>query len=889
MVQYPFVYDEDEHAPLSVTAPDLEKKVGDSVPSGYDGWTEGITADWPYNNYGTIDSSHTGNPGSITDNTTKQGNNPFINEGLVGAGKFTGIGVREFSYYAAEGVGGDAGTEWGYSDEAIRNIKVTTDLSPAISAKYGAGVTGYTDYYGTHNAGDAYSPGNWTNKPLDITVSPNPAGLKGFYGSALYRGASQLGAGGNTGNGFVYTYPNYNIATGAGGQDLTGRLIADASPYDPLSGDAALNVKIDLTNPIPGATYDAEAGVFTDTSTDLVSGVELSGIWAEQSKIALVDKDAAAPAESAYVPFSELSVSKSGLFDVYVLAMDKAGNKAMSKVISALELETDEAPLLSVKIANGETGAGDTVVSDKWVNRSVTARVYCPTPEIVSDATIHYNALYQYVSGSDILLAQGIASLGGAPTHADGSAAVKTFADETTGIVLRGRILNASGNPLSAFTPDFTLKIDKTKPVPGLSYNGATFVFTDASADDQSPAGANSGVDGTLTRIAYVAPGTAAPGAADWKVLGGSGNNLLPATGNYDVWAEATDVAGNTTAAKIYKNLNRSGKDAIDAKDAYWGLNQAGPILASGDAAFAAAVKALAEAAGAYYGADSIPAADLIITPASLAALKAAVDAGTKGAVSVTFQTPYRAEYPNAQASKTVTIKLFDEGGDPEESIYANDFIYGIGSGQIGEAQAKAYAKAAAFDADGTAIDAGDILITAAQLAAINTAISNKGKSGNPYPLTFSTKGQTGAAASVTIDVTLYDEGSNGETAIAANNFSYGCDEPTFTGAIAKELSRAIATDGDGNAQPLADITANPADIGIIETARAAGQTGVYSLTFTEPIGGKAATIKVTLTDKGNGDEERITANHFSYGVGEASLTADIARHLSGVLATDAN
>jgi uncharacterized repeat protein (TIGR02543 family) len=360
--------------------------------------------------------------------------------------------------------------------------------------------------------------------------------------------------------------------------------------------------------------------------------------------------------------------------------------------------------------------------------------------------------------------------------------------------------------------------------------------------------------------------------------------------GDYDLTFK-TPAGSDQAQATITVTLYRSGDglDTISAKDAQWGFNQARPILVAGDAALAAAAKALTEAAGTYYGAGgSIAVGDIIITPETLANLKAAVNAGTKGAVNVTFVTPYRAAYPDAQANTTVKITLFDGGSDPEESIYANHFNYGIGNGAISGAQAKAYAKALAFEEDGTAIDAGDILVTASQLQAINTAIANKNKSGNPYPLTFSTKGETGAAASVTIGVTLYDEGS-GDAAINANDFSYGCNEPMFTGAIAKRLSRVTATDADGNTLPLSAITADAGDVAVIEAARAAGQTGVYPLTFTESATGKSVTVEVTLMDSGGGSEEHITAYNFRYGLDEANLTAAIARSFSGVLATDAN
>ncbi|MDR3304680.1 MAG: PASTA domain-containing protein [Clostridiales Family XIII bacterium] len=102
--------------------------------------------------------------------------------------------------------------------------------------------------------------------------------------------------------------------------------------------------------------------------------------------------------------------------------------------------------------------------------------------------------------------------------------------------------------------------------------------------------------------------------------------------------------------------------------------------------------------------------------------------------------------------------------GEVDEHITANDFTYEVSEGELFANIAKIRASVSATDKDQAEIGLSEVTADAVQLAAINDAIA-AGESGNLFPLTFTTPGTNGTAASRIIHVTLMDV-SEAETAM---------------------------------------------------------------------------------------------------------------------------
>ncbi|MDR1028776.1 MAG: hypothetical protein LBL63_05080, partial [Clostridiales Family XIII bacterium] len=375
-----------------------------------------------------------------------------------------------------------------------------------------------------------------------------------------------------------------------------------------------------------------------------------------------------------------------------------------------------------------------------------------------------------------------------------------------------------------------------------------------------------------------------------------------------------------------------NGKDFIDAEDFEHGIRQG--------ALDAEAAKALALANGRYFGGGDIDFEHLIVDTADgpgtfgLDAINAAIDAGVKGDYQLTFRTPGPSDLganpgftpQDTQASVTVTVTLRDAGdavtGDAEDPsddgqrIYGDDFAYAVTAGAITEAEAIDLANISLYEYDGdnilTDLDPESAIADADELAALNEAIRTNDKSGNPYPLTFTSPD---GEASVTVLVTLFDDigggngeggGASGAAYIGANDFAYALkDAPGLTEAVAKALSGVAAKDGKGNAADVTDPAKVSVDAGQFAAVTGAASSGRYPLSFTyTPDTGAAVAARVTVTlfDHGpdNPDpddpappppptpgEPALWANDFSYGVDGPALTAGIAKDLSGVTGID--
>ena len=110
-------------------------------------------------------------------------------------------------------------------------------------------------------------------------------------------------------------------------------------------------------------------------------------------------------------------------------------------------------------------------------------------------------------------------------------------------------------NELSAVAFGF-VKIDKTAPIPGVTFYGGS-TFEDDSHD------ALSGISITRpSKIAFSAVGGAQPAAGAFTTF----DSISVSQGNYDVWVQATDKAGNVSIAMVQSGVFISG-EVIITKD----------------------------------------------------------------------------------------------------------------------------------------------------------------------------------------------------------------------------------------------------------------------------------------------------------------------------------
>ena len=246
------------------------------------------------------------------------------------------------------------------------------------------------------------------------------------------------------------------------------------------------------------------------------------------------------------------------------------------------------------------------------------------------------------------------------------------------------------------------------------------------------------------------------------------------------------------------------------------------------------------------------------VDAAELAAINAAVAAKQAGAVlPLTFTT----DGSTGIASTTmVNVTLYDKGpvtppGPCNEFIAANDFVWAISTGSLTDVIAKQLSGVFATDVNGLPMNVtNNVSVNAAELAAINA-----GQAGNTFNLTFTTDGSTGVASSVTVIVTLYDNGPTtppgpGDEFIAANDFNWRISAGNLTQASAKQSSKVVAIGANGLKMNVTDnVSASAADLAVIN----AGQVGnTYTLTFTtDGSTGVPSTVivNVTLAAAGSG------------------------------------
>ncbi|MDR1775293.1 MAG: hypothetical protein LBS17_02365 [Actinomycetes bacterium] len=848
----------------AVTANDLVKYIGDPIPS-YN-WTQGVTAQWTNpaktdhvfgDSYGTTYGTIT----SLTDQVTID--NALPNMG----GTVTGVGSCTQSLQAQDNSG----------SKATANDQQTANRTILFKTRSAPNLTGWFD--NAPQAATPYESGTWTNRP--VTVKANAA-IDGYYRNALYRGDTQpagdaaptvsgASSTGGTADDACYTLSN---ETGADGVTFWGRMLTGGKENTALSETAGpLVVRIDLTDPVPDAEYNE--GIVSDRSGD-----DLSGLNTQATKFAAVAADSGEPDPGDYVSADDFEITVPGFYDIWVQATDNAGNtaRALPAATTGVLLKTTAAPFIS-----GSNAAG-TLASDTWSNTDVTVTV-SDNPNVPGLLDL---GLFR--AGSDDYIKQG-------PATNDLS---QVYSDETDGTYSQyyGIYLLEDRTVVSAPTATYIVKIDKTAPTAAVKLQGDHATFSDTSTDLLGTA--NSGVDEALTRVAVVPTGAT---AQDGDFVATDDAQVPADDGYYDVWAQATDHAGNTSQrTKAYTHINRAALDAITAQDFRHPVDRG--ALTDADA------KELAVVSAVYYNGGAVDFGDLVVDAAQLQAINDAIKAGEYGPHSLTFSTP--AVNPNVaddtRNSVTVTVTLTGHGdvdtaviGDADDNgmrIYANDFLYGVNRGQLDADGARALAAVSLYDTDNAALCADGASVDADELAAINAAVAAGDVSHNTWPLTFTAPDYS---AAVTVQVTLKQAGdandapnSGDVSSLAANNFSYGVNEPPLDAVTAVTYAGTVAHDIWGNRIPAGDVVVDVDQLTSIQDAQDAGLTGAYPLTFATPDATAAVTVTVTLTESGVnmsgvGVGDHITANDFSYGADETTLTADIAKVLANVDALDAD
>ena len=223
-------------------------------------------------------------------------------------------------------------------------------------------------------------------------------------------------------------------------------------------------------------------------------------------------------------------------------------------------------------------------------------------------------------------------------------------------------------------------------------------------------------------------------------------------------------------------------------------------------------------------------------------------EAKTSGKTGV-FDLTYTAGDGN-QVKVKVSLVGYDEvteDPDKKESIKGMNVISRTGGAEFTEDQLMDLTKARAFDENGHEIDTKDLIFAEPdQIDCINKA-KKAGETGN-----FSLTIQTANGSKVTVTVYLRDEGTDGagsdpgnpEPSVAASDAVHKTGGNAFTEEELISLCKAKGKDENRNN---AEISISRGEMEELNTAKQAGKTGAFRLTFSVA-GGKEAKVTVTLT-----------------------------------------
>ena len=290
---------------------------------------EHILATWGYSTW-----LHIPDNGIIEITSLIDGNDPVLStDGVI----FDRIGASMHDYIIRDSHSLDTDNPLYEHDntfaETSRKISVCTDELPQLWVHYGFGADFglYNTPYLISNEMPCGGRNGWTNQPLDFRV--NAGTIVGSFDTALRIHTFWPQDVVATNAPVVET--NYRTSSvGESGTEITGFLAEIDDISNVLSGEASRTIRIDTQAPIPGATYD-EDFVFTDESYDT-----LSGLRDGESTIAIFasSEGVTNPPLSAFTSFEEVDITADGEYDVWVRAIDNAGNVGIRRVFVGLDI-----------------------------------------------------------------------------------------------------------------------------------------------------------------------------------------------------------------------------------------------------------------------------------------------------------------------------------------------------------------------------------------------------------------------------------------------------------------------------------------------------------------------------------------------------------------------
>lgn len=338
-------------------------------------------------------------------------------------------------------------------------------------------------------------------------------------------------------------------------------------------------------------------------------------------------------------------------------------------------------------------------------------------------------------------------------------------------------------------------------------------------------------------------------------------------------------------------NINAGLYDVtIDAQDFTYGIDE-GNISEN-------ASKLLSYVVGGLQGGTADSLDNISVDSAQLKAINDAIAAGTVKKLPLTFT--YRPSAGSASVTKTIYVTLRDHGdgaAQKEERITANDFCYGISTGQMSQYAARQLSFVSAIDADGNAIDQSRLIVDDTTLGKINDELkAGTIKAGDQRDLKFSTPNGT----ETTVTVTFKDAGTlvTSKENISANNFEYGQDEDALTADRAKELASVSAVDKDGFPIDVKDLIVDNTTLNSFNAQYKTAVPGTKIPMTYKTAGGTSVTIQITVKSHGTqikDGETHITANDTFYSVKDKdgnkapTLSKDEIKAMMAVAATDSD
>jgi hypothetical protein len=304
-------------APTNVHSPDLRRELGSTI-----NWIDEITATWGASTNNKIPPMGEIKPVSLTN-----GMCPILTDNLT---TYTKIGTALHSYEIrdTQSLSPDYPFDNTFTTTS-RRITVYTPTAPTLRIRYATTAdAGFaSESYNPHAPLLCGGEDGWTKQPLDISI--DPGSIVGTFDTMLL-----LPDLNTTATNGIATRTNYHMESpNDTGTSIFGRLTAVGDASNELSGTVDGLIKIDRTSPIPAVTHEGEFN-FTDNSTDALSGMSLT----RPSKIAFSEPEGAQPEIDAFTIFEDIPIMPNRTYDVWVLATDKAGNVAITRVLSDIFL-----------------------------------------------------------------------------------------------------------------------------------------------------------------------------------------------------------------------------------------------------------------------------------------------------------------------------------------------------------------------------------------------------------------------------------------------------------------------------------------------------------------------------------------------------------------------